>query len=402
VLLLAPRAQADAPRTMLVVAHQDDDLLMLYPDLQDRLDARTPFATVYLTNGNAGLPCPEYTHGREAGVREVHAALVGVANQWTHEERVIQGKLLRVSTLVGTRHTLWFFGFPNSPEPNTSLEYLWTEPEARLRSMALDGRSRTDRYSAEELIETLSALMHELQPEDVRLLDGSRRQPEFYPFEHTDHVHSALFGLAALQRYGRATHFNMYRAYNIQLENKNLSKDVVAKREALFRQYARHDQKICDTRKTEICGKSTRCFPLDVFLPFMARRYTIETVTHSDVRVRTRIGRCLSADTGTSGRVRVETARCARDDPAQRWSLEPSGQLRQRASGRCVASEQNKLGSKLVLTECKGELRQRFYLNDHGQLRGPNASCVRAGLRDPQLEACGMRLRQTGWRIDAS
>jgi len=106
--------------------------------------------------------------------------------------------------------------------------------------------------------------------------------------------------------------------------------------------------------------------------------------------------------TDESGSPRVETARCSSEDKGQRWSLGPSGELRQRASGRCVAAEQTKLGSKLVLSECKSELRQRFYLNDHGQLRGPNASCVSAGLGAPELEACGLKLRQTGWRIDAS
>jgi LmbE family N-acetylglucosaminyl deacetylase len=394
------QADAAAPSTMIVVAHQDDDLLMLYPDLHDRLDARTPMATVYLTNGNAGLPCREYTRGRELGIRAVHAALVGVANEWTDSERLVRGKLLRVSTLVGTQHTLWFFGFPNSPEPKSSLEYLWSEPEAHLSSMVIDGRSHADAYSAEELIETLAALMAELAPEDIRTLDASGRQPEFYPFEHTDHVHGALFSLAALQRYGRAQRFSMYRTYNIQLEKKNLPREIIAKREALFRQYAQHDQKICETGTTDVCGQSTPCFPLGLFLPFMARRYTIEQITRADTRVRTRIGRCLTTAANESGAVRVTTARCRRDAPEQRWSVGERGQLRQHSTGRCVAAEAPKLETELVLRECSDELAQRFYLMSEGQLRGPNASCVDAGLGDPELQACGRRLRQTGWRVD--
>lgn len=398
----AARAEVAGPSTLLVVAHQDDDLLMLYPDLQDRLNPHTPVATVYLTNGNAGLACPAYTRGRELGIRAVHAALVGVADQWKDEERVVNGKLLRVSSLVGTQHTLWFVGLPNSPAPRTSLEYLWTERDAQLDSMDVDGRSRVDHYTAEQLTETLSALMHSLKVEDVRLLDASRRQPELYPFEHTDHVHSALFGLAALLRYGEAKRFNMYRSYNIQLEKKNLPRETIAKREALFRQYAQYDQKICETRKTEICGESTRCFPLGLFLPFMARRYTIENVSHTDAKLRTRLGRCLSANANDAEGARITTPRCKDEDAAQRWSLGPTGQLRQLASGRCVAAEQEKLGSKLVLVTCENEHRQRFFLNDHGQLRGPNASCVSAGLSgEPELEPCGLSLRQTGWRIDA-
>lgn len=395
---VAQAEQPPYPRTMLIVAHQDDDIPMLSPDLEQRVKSGTPMQTVYLTNGNAGLSCADYTRGREQGVKEVHALLAGVSNRWKDEERTINGKLLRFSTLVGTEHVLIFFGFPNAPEENTSLEYLWRERGARLSSMALDGRSRVDSYSAEELKQTLHALMVELAPEEVLMLDASQRQPEFYPFEHTDHVHSALFGLAALSRYGKARSFSMYRTYNIQLEPKNLTAEQIAHREDLFKLYATHDKKICEQKKVELCGERTRCFPIGIFLPFYARLYKIEQLTRRDSAIRTQFARCLHV---SDGGVRVDMRRCRAGDAAQRWSLAGDGLVRHLASGRCLTAARPGLGSKLTTAVCRDEPLQHFFMTSAGQLRGPDASCVRSGLRAPVLTTCRLRsMRQAGFRLE--
>src|SRR4051812_25607080 len=60
-------------RTLAIVAHQDDEFLMM-PDLIDSVRAGNPWRTVYLTAGNAGFrQC--YWEGRQRGV-EAAAALV--------------------------------------------------------------------------------------------------------------------------------------------------------------------------------------------------------------------------------------------------------------------------------------------------------------------------------------
>lgn len=395
---LALADEAPGPRTMIIVAHQDDDIPIMYPDLAAHVNPRTPMQTVYLTNGNAGLRCGDYTRGREQGVKQIHAQLVGVDDVWSDEERTVNGKLLRVSTLRGTQHQLVFFGFANSPEEKTSLEYLWSEPEARISTMDIDGRSHVDSYSADELVETLRALMVAGKVEDVRMLDATQRKPEFYPFDHTDHVHSALFGFAALERYGESKSFTMYRGYNIQFEPKNLAKDVIEKREKLFKAYAEHDKKICPMGKVELCGEKTRCFPLGMFLPFQARRYTITQLIHDDTPIRTQFARCLDVQADDAA-LRVQTVRCDDASKTQRWALEANGTVRHLARGQCLTAKEPKLGSGLTLAPCKHEPAQRFYMTSQGQLRGPDASCVRSGLRDPELQACGLRMRQAGWRL---
>jgi LmbE family N-acetylglucosaminyl deacetylase len=64
-----------------VVAHPDDDLLFLSPDLLDALRSGDDVRTVYLTAGDAGR-AQEYWRGRTLGVGAAYATLLGVPDAW--------------------------------------------------------------------------------------------------------------------------------------------------------------------------------------------------------------------------------------------------------------------------------------------------------------------------------
>src|SRR3712207_5219086 len=85
-----------------VVAHQDDDILFLNPDLSNSLAAGRPNTTVYLTAGEANVPggsgrpgdptfaeCQgggldreDYARCRQLGARAAYARMTGVADEW--------------------------------------------------------------------------------------------------------------------------------------------------------------------------------------------------------------------------------------------------------------------------------------------------------------------------------
>src|SRR5262249_7816405 len=82
-------AQA-APRPINVVAHEDDDLLFINPDIQADIASGRPARTIFVTAGNQGYyeklpswPNAPFWQMREAGIKLAYAQMAGVASSWT-------------------------------------------------------------------------------------------------------------------------------------------------------------------------------------------------------------------------------------------------------------------------------------------------------------------------------
>jgi hypothetical protein len=65
-------------RDMAIVAHQDDDLLFMNPDIMHAIQANHAMLTVFLTAGDAGLPASYWAGAREPGSRAAYATMAGV------------------------------------------------------------------------------------------------------------------------------------------------------------------------------------------------------------------------------------------------------------------------------------------------------------------------------------
>ncbi|MGW6351299.1 PIG-L family deacetylase [Streptomyces sp. NPDC055080] len=74
------------PRTLVGVAHPDDDLFFLNPEIRRTIRAGCPVDTVYLTSGDGGikdrLKASEYVDRGEYGVRAAYAGMAEGANRW--------------------------------------------------------------------------------------------------------------------------------------------------------------------------------------------------------------------------------------------------------------------------------------------------------------------------------
>ena len=74
-------------REMIGVAHEDDDLLFINPQIQELITARCPLDVVYLTSGDAGQSFNRspYAKSRESGVIAAYAAMAGVGRHTVTE-----------------------------------------------------------------------------------------------------------------------------------------------------------------------------------------------------------------------------------------------------------------------------------------------------------------------------
>jgi hypothetical protein len=84
--------------SMNIVAHEDDDLLFLSPDLLHDIQSGRCVRTVFVTAGDAGKGCC-YWKSREDGIRSAYALMAGVSSPWTISDAFISGHGITIHTL---------------------------------------------------------------------------------------------------------------------------------------------------------------------------------------------------------------------------------------------------------------------------------------------------------------
>ncbi|MEU4427079.1 PIG-L family deacetylase [Actinoplanes sp. NPDC024001] len=264
-VLVSPAASAPAApgctRTLNVVAHQDDDLLFINPDVsRDIADGRC-VTTAFVTAGDAGRPAA-YWRGREAGAMAAYAAMAGVANRWTADTVTLAGRKVLRRSLIGAPIKLLFLRLPDghgyAVHGYQTLHKLFSGEIATIR--AIDG---TARYSRQALIDTLAAVMTAHQPRVVRTLDYTGSLGDG---DHADH-HSAAYFAQAAHRLYRTPHWLVgYQGYRAVQRPVNLPPEVREDKLRWFLAYASHDVRVC--RTAAACRNG-------MYGPRFARRYPI-------------------------------------------------------------------------------------------------------------------------------
>ncbi|MEU5213333.1 PIG-L family deacetylase [Streptomyces sp. NPDC020742] len=228
-----------------VIAHADDGLYFMNPDLEQSLRAGARSVTVCLTGGeadgrNAGRRAadpaavprnrPAFARARTNGLRAAHAAMAtgDPAAPWDLATiSLLPGFQAELHTLrAAPHHQLIFLELVEARAVwrarATSLRGLWLGATDTLPTLRPAGTPvpRRFHYTRDQLVETLVAVLDRVRPTVVRTLDPnathSRRPPPASPdhdprlaglryYDHQDHTASAYFAQAALAAYrGRA------------------------------------------------------------------------------------------------------------------------------------------------------------------------------------------------------
>lgn len=401
-----------------IVAHQDDDLLFISPMLAATIEAGLPVRTVYLTAGNAQWNCPAYAADREEGIKEAYAQMAGVpVSNWSAVPATYATKQVVQYTLAGTDVSLIFMRLKNDVGPflptddnsvhdalgnlNTlahggDLGLLWHSGDSGVTSISTFSMSAggvslgTVTYQRQDIIDALAAMMDGFAIDagvgssgliHVNLLDPS----ELATFDSPDHVHSAMFGLAALQKYqGRAT-TRLHETYMTTMREGNLHATEANYRTNVFLTYGTHDPRIanpnCDMTdgtvpygcpSTYSDGRDLDCDPYDGFYSLMEDVViAMGAVQASEGRLSAPGGLCIVADADSNGQpIRV---RACNATGATRWKLADDRTVRS-PGNHCLRANPVD-GASLSLGSCSGE-EAHFVLFDVGQLRGPGGYCV--------------------------
>lgn len=244
-----------------MVAHQDDDLLFMNPDVRDDVRAGHPVVTVFMTAGEAASKDPaNYIAGRQAGARAAYAAMADAEDDWIGESVRVDADHQVEQYSLRSRPSVKLI-FVNLPEDGSrtapggwhALRRLWNDQNesVRIATVVPTGAkvAKSSTYSRYEVLDLLQTLMERYQPTVVRTQDSRPRRdyPFWKPFhDHPDHLMTAKFTEAAARNYRESARRPVfveigYRDYNIEQSPVNLPPGQQQQKLADFGRYKVHD-----------------------------------------------------------------------------------------------------------------------------------------------------------------
>jgi LmbE family N-acetylglucosaminyl deacetylase len=252
-----PAITCNHPTIMNIVAHQDDDLLFMNPDIIHELNQGYCERSVYITAGDAGEGIFYYI-SRQKGSEAAYAQMLHIPDVWI--EKIIQLAPNEYVTMASpknnTKVTLVFFRLPDGGLENTGFAPTGFQTITRLfkgniKSInSVDGQSS---YTLPNLENALINLMTFFTPAEIRT--QSTYNGDSTPIkDHPDHnTVGAIVTIAAGQYnndiYGNLTSIPIeyYEGYPIRLRPANVfGNDLLLKEEA-FITYGALDQGTCST-----------------------------------------------------------------------------------------------------------------------------------------------------------
>jgi LmbE family N-acetylglucosaminyl deacetylase len=225
--------------TLSLVAHPDDDLLFMSPDIPSDIQAGNATWIVYLTAGNldpgpAGMP---YADLRVQGLRDAYARAAKVANAWVFQLLPLpSGRTLASNRLRDAPHVHLVFTFINAANgpDNGDLFRMWSDPA--FVAAPIDGRAS---YTRAQFVTLLRDLTGYVGAEFLRVLDPAGLALD----DHIDHAHAGKFAaLANTDPTGRTVRrMDSYFGYSVAGFPPQFSGYWQAEKQAIWSRYRSHD-----------------------------------------------------------------------------------------------------------------------------------------------------------------
>ncbi|MEU6865391.1 ricin-type beta-trefoil lectin domain protein [Streptomyces sp. NPDC046876] len=361
------------------MAHQDDDLLFINPEVQRLIRRKCSVGTVYLTAGDAGRSFAEdsYVQQREEGLRASYAKMAGVPNRWHRSDLRVRGHRL-VSFVLGGRPDvrLVFLRLPDGLSKGVgsarysrqSLLKLFRGQIATIKPV--DGARS---YTREELTSVISEVLALRKAERILTLDYDSATfgvgpPN--PADHSDHEMTGRFFRKAAFVAPTRPAVASYVGYGLSLLPANLTPQQRRDKETVYDTYLRYAG--CFTGPCP-----TRPALSENFRRWIAREHTR---THRQPRpgeimsavgrtnTKAAVERCLARDPRRFAPGAVTTADCD-GSPTQRWTF-AGGTIKDAGAGACLTAS-----TEVVMAPCSGSGSQTWWRDKDGRI-GTGGSCL--------------------------
>lgn len=369
-----------APATDLtIIAHQDDDLLFMQPDLSEAVQRGTGLTTVYVTAGN-GTRGVDLAEARNTGAMAAYSAIAG-EDDWSCGWLRLGTIELQHCRLARAKVSLIFLGYPDGGKEGarpSSLLHLWEGKAHAVPTVA----QRSSSYDQTELIRVVTDIIDATAPTTLRTLEIAST----HGHDHSDHMMVGALAVLATARSTRAPELISYRGYDVASEPANTDPALFDRELEVLGHY-----EAC-ARGCAPCGQACTIDQIDdVHTRWLERRYAIGMRTAADGQLRLGDG-CLTATTAGGD---AAISACA---GAPTWHLDGHGRLRA-STGLCL---QVMFGGEIIAGSCR-ELGPggRFFLDDEGRLWSgavpapaddmalAHLTCVGATGGRPRADLCG-------------
>ena len=321
---------------LVVVAHEDDDLLFMQPDVIEAVRAGKGVTSVYVTagNGNGGVDTAET---RYEGLRAAYATAAG-AHDWKCGYIDIAGHRAEHCRLPDKNVSLVFLGYPDGGkegEHPTSLLHLFEGSTTNVETIARE----TTVYDRDSLIETITQVMRITQPVRVRTLEVASTHGR----DHSDHMIVGALAMLAIARANSSADVLSYRGYETTQEPANKAPAVF---DSAFEVLAHYEACVSDCDAA--CGDA--CKTIDAtHVQWLQRRYAIGFRRSGGGRLRS-ANDCVGLD--------ASLVSC---DVAPNWVIDSAGELR---SGNVCLT----VGDSVTTGPCLGGPERRFFVDDEGHI----------------------------------
>jgi hypothetical protein len=272
----APSGQDCGTDTVMnVVAHQDDDLLFVNPDVVNAIQRNECIRSVYVTAGDDGRGT-DYLLSREAGSEAAYDVMLGSTHPWEYQRLVLPSgaTVTTVSPEGNGNVSLTFLRLPDGNLngggfPNTGLESIAKLEAGVITNIrSIDGQTR---YTSAQLTATLEALMELYMPTSI---NTQADDAGLSVADHSDHIAVGEYTTLAASTYARKFHVtslslvHYFMGYPIRGMISNLSAADTAQKAAPFFAYAVHDPGVCTSM--EQCVVTDSSYGL-----YLSRQYTV-------------------------------------------------------------------------------------------------------------------------------
>lgn len=260
---------------MNIVAHADDDLLFMNPDIAHGISDGLTNTTIYVTAGDAGYDA-WYWEERETGAKAAYSVMAG-ANDWIDETLTVSYGTTSIdvhSSYLSSapQVRLYFLRLPDGagaiPDPADYASLARLEDGTRELVSTVDGETS---YSRDGLLDVLSGIITQHTPEEFRLQVS---EGTYSTGEHTDHLAATEFALEAIAESGDpAATVSHYVNYQSDQLTPNLSPEDAALSLEIMEAYSAHDVGILD--------EDGNMFP--IYLDWTERQYIADSYLVQDM-----------------------------------------------------------------------------------------------------------------------
>ena len=245
-----PHTQCPAGHTVMnIVAHQDDDLLFLSPDLAHDIKKGNCVRTIYITSGDSGIDS-SYWLSREQGSQAAYSTMTGLKSPWIQRVVIVANhEYIRVSNPQKNGYiSLISLRLPDGNLKGQGFSASHYESLSKLESGKIGSiRSVTGQsvFTSAQLTNVLALLINTYKPSEIH----TQATDNFGLNDHSDHMAVGRYVREAYQEVSSQTPASIryYLGYSARQMPVNVTGSDLQEKQTAFLAYSQFDDAVCQS-----------------------------------------------------------------------------------------------------------------------------------------------------------